>query len=136
MHRLWRLVFTLATTSSTQTAVLASSVPLLWLHDTLLGVNITEPGGAKITIAPENGGLPFVAGYTCTPKGVVWVNWQPQQWRLEVEIPRDVQATVAMPSACTGKPAKATQTAGDVQTLPDNVFKIQTAGRYVFDVKR
>jgi hypothetical protein len=74
------------------------AVPLLWLHDTLLGVRILEPGGAKIRIAPQSGGLPFVAGHTMTPKGLVFVHWDPRAWRLETIIPEGVEAEIVVPA--------------------------------------
>jgi hypothetical protein len=73
------------------------AVPLLWLHDSLLGVTILEPGGAKLRIAPQSGGLPFVAGHTMTPKGLVWVHWDPRQNRLELNLPLAVAAEVVLP---------------------------------------
>jgi hypothetical protein len=74
------------------------AVPLLWLHDTLLGVRILEAGGAKIRIAPQTGGLPFVAGHTMTPKGLVYVHWDPRTWRLETVLPEGVDAEVVVPT--------------------------------------
>jgi len=74
------------------------AVPLLWLHDTLLGVRILEPGGAKIRIAPQSGGLPFVAGHTMTPKGLVFVHWDPRAWRLEIIVPEGVDAEIVVPA--------------------------------------
>lgn len=75
------------------------SVPLLWLHDSLLGVRVLQPGGSKISIAPQSGGLPYVAGHTCTPRGTVWVYLDPQQCRLEVTIPADVRAEIYPPAS-------------------------------------
>ncbi len=72
--------------------------PLLWLHDTLLGVRILEAGGARIRIAPQAGGLPFVAGHTMTPKGPVYVHWDPRAWRLETVLPESVEAEVVIPT--------------------------------------
>lgn len=111
------------------------SVPLLWLHDSLLGVRIMEPGGGKITIAPDAGGLPYVAGYTATPKGVVWVYWDPQRWRLEVEIPKDVTAEVRMPTVCDGKRIVVSQTAGKIEAAGENNYRLQTAGRYILQAE-
>jgi hypothetical protein len=74
------------------------AVPLLWLHDTLLGVRVLEAGGAKIRIAPQSGGLPFVAGHTMTPKGLVYVHWDPRAWRLEIIVPEGVDAEVVVPA--------------------------------------
>ena len=73
------------------------AVPLLWMHESLLGVRILEPGGSRLRVAPDAGGLPLVAGQTRTPKGNVWVEWQPSKQRLELEIPAGV--TVEMPLA-------------------------------------
>jgi hypothetical protein len=74
------------------------AVPLLWLHDSLLGVRILEAGGAKIRIAPQTGGLPFVAGHTMTPKGLVYVHWDPRMWRLETILPGGVEAEIVVPA--------------------------------------
>jgi hypothetical protein len=78
------------------------AVPLLWLHDTLLGVDILEPGGGRIRFAPQDGGLPFVAGYTGTPKGTVWVRWDPQTFELEFSLPEKVVAEVVLPKQFSG----------------------------------
>ena len=75
------------------------AVPLLWLHDSLLGVRIVEPGGAKLTVTPRTGGLPYVSGSTMTPKGRVWVYWDGH--RFELELPEGVTAEVTLP----GQPA-------------------------------
>lgn len=104
------------------------SVPLLWLHESLLGVRITSPGGDKIRIAPDDGGLPYVAGYTCTPKGVVWVYWDPQQWRLEASIPAGVKADLIMPPACRGKRVEVVGAAGPVQQSGEGRYILSTAG--------
>ncbi len=75
-----------------------SAVPLLWMHESLLGVRILDPGGSRLRIAPDAGGLPFVAGQTRTPKGNVWVEWQPSKQRLELEIPAGVTAEMPLAS--------------------------------------
>jgi len=71
------------------------AVPLLWLHDSLLGVRIAEPGGARLTIAPQTGGLPYVSGATMTPKGRVWVYWDGR--KFELELPVGVTAEIKLP---------------------------------------
>jgi hypothetical protein len=111
------------------------SVPLLWLHDTLLGVRIVKPGGSEISIAPDAGGLPYVAGRTMTPKGPVWVYWDPQQWQLEVEIPAGVTADVAMPPVCKGKTTTVVQAAGQAKEKAPGTFTLTGAGRYALKVK-
>jgi hypothetical protein len=111
------------------------SVPLLWLHDSLLGVRIVEPGGSRLRIAPENGGLPYVAGHTATPKGPVWVYYDPQQYRLEVQIPPGVVAEVVMPAAMADQPIHAVIAASKLDSIGKNTFTIKATGRYVFSVR-
>lgn len=74
------------------------SVPLLWLHDSLLGVTVDEPGGAVIGIRPAAAGLPFVSGWTQTPRGPVHVHLDPRQPALRFVLPPDVTAVVAVPA--------------------------------------
>lgn len=108
------------------------SVPLLWLHDSLLGVRVTEPGGGRIRIAPDAGGLPYVAGYTATPKGLVRVFWDPQQWRMEVSIPKGVKADLVAPAACAGKRLKALATPGGMPAIRHGSCVLEQEGEYVF----
>ncbi len=111
------------------------AVPLLWLHESLLGVTITEPGGGEILVAPDAGGLAYVAGHTVTPRGLVWVRWDPQQGSLAVDVPANVVARVRMPAVCRDKRVEATQAPDAVERLDDTTFRLRTAGRYVFAVK-
>jgi hypothetical protein len=116
------------------------SVPLLWLHDTLLGVRITRPGGGRIVVAPDDGGLPFVAGHTSTPKGLVWVMWEPRAGRLEVELPANVTAEVVWPAARAGGGIVALAAPRDPRPAdegesPPRRFEVDGPGRYVFGVR-
>jgi hypothetical protein len=112
------------------------SVPLLWLHDSLLGVRITKPGGGELRIAPCDGGLPYVAGHTMTPKGPVWVHWDPRARRLEVSIPAGVTAEVACPNDTRERPARVVAAEGKAERKSGKYahppFEITGAGRYVF----
>jgi len=110
-----------------------AAIPLLWLHDTLLGVELAEPGGGRLRIAPRTGGLPFVQGHTITPKGHVWVSWQPQQWTVTVEIPDGVTAEVILPSAFEGHRVRVSQSDGFAQETTPGIFDVRGAGRYVFE---
>ena len=71
------------------------AVPLLWLHDSLLGVRISQPGGARLSIAPQKAGLPYVSGSTMTPKGLVKLRWDGR--KLDLELPAGVTADVSLP---------------------------------------
>ncbi|HYE59304.1 MAG TPA: alpha-L-rhamnosidase C-terminal domain-containing protein, partial [Rhodothermales bacterium] len=111
-----------------------AAIPLLWLHDTLLGVQIAEPGGARLTIAPQTGGLPYVEGRTVTPKGTVWVKYDPQLWAVDVEIPAGVTAKVVLPSEFEGKRVRpVSSTTGRVRTTATRTYEIAGAGRYRFE---
>lgn len=75
------------------------AVPLLWLHDSLLGVRISQPGGARLSIAPQKAGLPYVSGSTMTPKGLVKLRWDGR--KLDLELPAGVTADVSLPGQAT-----------------------------------
>jgi hypothetical protein len=75
-----------------------NSVALVWLHDSLLGVRILEPGGSLLQIKPQTGGLGFVEGTTMTPKGPVFESWKPVDKRLLIRLPVGSQAVVTLPA--------------------------------------
>lgn len=108
-------------------------VPLQWLHDTLLGVTISEPGGSRISIAPDAGGLPYVSGHVGMPKGRVWVHWDPQQWKLQVTIPGKVEAKIVMPAVCRDKRVRCVESPGTVEEQDGNIFLITGGGSYIFE---
>ena len=101
------------------------------MHDSLLGVRILEPGGGRIGIAPDAGGLPYIAGHTVTPKGTVWVSWDPRQWRLEVTIPAGVQADLIPPVVCKGKRLEAVSAPAPVAGDAKTGLRLTAAGTYV-----
>lgn len=109
-----------------------NALPLLWLHESLLGVRIIQPGGAQLRIAPHTGGLPWVAGWTMTPKGPVWVEYDPDQWRLEVRIPAGVTAEVPLPAIWGAGPVRVVEHAGSVRPSSDGGWLLTGAGLYVF----
>jgi hypothetical protein len=74
-----------------------AAVPLLWAHDTLLGVRIAQPGGGRLDIAPHSGGLPYIHGTTFTPHGPVKVDWRPALQTLSIEIPKGVITRITLP---------------------------------------
>ncbi len=72
------------------------AVPLLWLHELVLGVTIQSPGGAELRIAPDLCGRPWIRGKTCTPRGIVTVEAS-SDGRLNVTLPADTTAHVIRP---------------------------------------
>jgi len=84
------------------------AVPLLWAHDTLLGVRIAQPGGGRLDIAPQSGGLPYISGTTFTPQGPVKVDWRPASQTLLIEKPKGIIARITLPGVLsttnTGQP--------------------------------
>lgn len=111
------------------------AVPLLWLHDTLLGVQIVEPGGTRLRIAPQTGGLPYVAGQTVTPKGPVWVKWVPRDWRVEVKLPEKVAAEIVLPEAFVGNRIDVVEAPAKPEHKADRTYLATQAGRYVFEAR-
>lgn len=75
-----------------------NSVALVWLHDSLLGVTIASPGGARIRIHPDAAGLRYVEGTTVTPKGDVFISWKPWLPSLLVRIPAGTEAEIVLPA--------------------------------------
>jgi hypothetical protein len=71
--------------------------------------------GGKLLIAPQDGGLPYVAGHTITTKGLVWVNWEPDRRRLEVRLP---STEVLLPEQCDGKNVSCEGCGPAAQTAP------------------
>ena len=108
------------------------AVPLLWLHEALLGVEILDPGGSRLRIAPQTGGLPFVQGHTVTPRGLVWVSWDPQAGRLEVRLPSKVGAEVVAPSGHRGRPIVPLEIGGRIVSSSQSAVIIKGQGRYLF----
>lgn len=72
------------------------AVPLLWLHEHVLGVTIQSPGGAELRIAPDLCGRPRVHGQTCTPRGIVAVDAH-ADGRLTITVPANTTAQVILP---------------------------------------
>lgn len=107
------------------------AVVLQWLHDTLLGVSLISPGGARIRIAPDAGSLPYVAGTTMSPKGPVSVYWDPQQLILQVILPPEVVAEVLYPSICRGLPITVVKHQG-LYDLKTDTCILEGAGSYEF----
>ncbi len=74
-----------------------NALALLWFHESLLGVTIAQPGGSEINITPRFGGLPYISGTTCTPKGLVQVYADKQELCVELSIPEGVAANITLP---------------------------------------
>ena len=109
-----------------------AAVPLLWLHDTLLGVRLLEPGGGRLRIAPRTGGLPYVQGHTETPHGTVWVSWEPRRWTLTVEIPDRTTAEIVLPERLTSERIRVEGDRAAVEATAEGRYRVTRGGRYVF----
>jgi hypothetical protein len=107
------------------------AVPLLWLHEHLLGVTFEGKGSRAITVRPVSAGLPFVQGTTVTPSGAVSVYFDPSSPRISVDIPDGCVATLIFPAEFHGLSVR---DAG----RPDHLFSgsenavLAGAGRYTF----
>jgi hypothetical protein len=74
-----------------------AAVPLLWLHDTVLGVRLQKPGGDVLAWQPKDVGWPKVAGTTMTPHGPceVAIDWKKR--RFEIRPPEGVRVIKTLP---------------------------------------
>ena len=88
-----------------------AAVPLVWLHDTVLGVRISSPGGGKLTWNPVNVGWSEVYGKTMTPRGVCTVRADWKRQRFSLELPPGCIADITLPA----KNRSGTQTWRDVR---------------------
>jgi hypothetical protein len=88
-----------------------AAVPLVWLHDTVLGVRIASPGGGKLTWNPLNVGWSEVCGKTMTPRGVCTVRADWKRQRFSLELPPGCSADITLPA----KNRSGTQTWRDVR---------------------
>jgi hypothetical protein len=66
----------------------------------LLGIDVTGPGGATIRIAPPATGLRHARGTEWTERGPVGVSWERtgRGFTLDVTVPVNVTATVVLPA--------------------------------------
>ena len=83
------------------------AAPANLLPRKVLGVEPLEPGMAKVMIWPRAGKLAWAKGKVPTVKGPIDVGWQrkPGEFRLAVELPPGVTATIApTASALTSAP--------------------------------
>ncbi|MBP2327322.1 hypothetical protein JOF56_007707 [Kibdelosporangium banguiense] len=69
----------------------------------LLGLEVTSPGAATVRIAPPANGLRHARGTVWTERGPIGIGWTRtgQGIALDVDIPVNVTATVALPSGRT-----------------------------------
>jgi hypothetical protein len=108
------------------------AVPLLWLHESLLGVTFEGRGSGAITIRPVAAGLPFVQGTTVTPSGAVSVYFDPSSPRMSVDIPGGCVATVVFPAEFQGLVVRDADRPGSSFSASENAV-LAEAGRYTFE---
>jgi len=74
-----------------------AAVPLLWLHDTVLGVRLQKAGGDVLAWQPRYVGWPKVAGTTMTPQGAceVTIDWKKR--KFEIRPPDGVKVVKNIP---------------------------------------
>lgn len=74
-----------------------AAVPLLWLHDTVLGVRLGQPGGDTLKWEPKYVGWPKVAGSTMTPRGLCHVDIDWKKRRFDIHPPDGVKVIKNLP---------------------------------------
>jgi alpha-L-rhamnosidase len=70
-----------------------------WLYENVAGIRPLEPGYARVLIAPEPGELEWARATYRSVRGPITSAWRREgdDFQLEVEVPANVTATVAMP---------------------------------------
>jgi alpha-L-rhamnosidase len=70
-----------------------------WLYEHVAGIRALEPGYARVLIAPEPGDLEWAEATYESVRGPIRSAWRVEdgELRLEVEIPANVTASVALP---------------------------------------
>ena len=134
-----------------------TGVALLWMHDSLLGVE--EPGSLcggfakeaerqryafacgnsrRLQVAPEDAGLDYLSGRTYTSIGVVAVDWRPagsdeSAWRLELTLPEaeDPASPDAMADIWTPQRCVASSSSWTVQSIPDSASVMTSGTDYI-----
>ncbi len=111
-----------------------------WMYATIAGIDLdeSEPGYAKIKIAPRpGGGLTFARGSLLTPHGMVETSWtlDGAKFKLSVTIPPNTTAFIRVPGTAIKQRAidpdvkSSDRPASDLHAAPFEV----AAGRYVFE---
>jgi len=74
-----------------------------WLYEHVAGIRATKPGYAHVVIAPEPGALEWARASYASVRGRITSEWQQdgEIFRLTVEIPPNVTATVVLPGGET-----------------------------------
>lgn len=74
-----------------------AAVPLLWLHEDVLGVRLTGAGGARLELSPCRTAWSHVSGSTVTPAGICQVKLDWRHGRAEIVLPAGVTCEVTLP---------------------------------------
>ena len=113
------------------------AVPLIWLHENLLGVTVATPGGAQLKIQPVSAGLTRIKGSTCTPRGVVDVDFDPIKLTLSVELPPQCAATIELPTEFDGKRVACRFDEGTTMMIDSGAVRVTAdgGGRHAFAVE-
>jgi alpha-L-rhamnosidase len=74
-----------------------------WLYEHVAGIRAAQPGYAQIVIAPEPGPLQWARATYASVRGPITSEWRREgdTFRLSVEIPPNVTATVVLPGGET-----------------------------------
>lgn len=116
-----------------------------WMYRTVAGIREEAPGYKKISIQPQlGGGLTQAAASLQTYYGTVTSGWKTQEgeWSLQVEIPANTTATVAIPAASAeaiSENGKAIATGNGITMVgAENGTVLLTlgSGKYAFTIKK
>lgn len=73
---------------------------LVTIQETLLGVRVREPEGARVEIRPPASGLASAMGRVPTERGAVEIEWERgNEFRIDATVPWNTRATIVVPDA-------------------------------------
>jgi alpha-L-rhamnosidase len=74
-----------------------------WAYESVAGIRSVAPAYERLLIAPEPGELEWARASFRSPRGRIATSWwrEDESFRLEVELPPNVTATVVMPDGAT-----------------------------------
>ena len=112
------------------------ATPLLWLHESLLGVTIARPAAERSASPPTPPACPMSPGIPAPRKAWSGCTGIPAANLLELEIPAGVEAEVLVPRDREGKRMVVDSAEGKVTPTGAGryMFEISGAGRYAFRV--
>lgn len=109
-----------------------------WMHSTVAGLSLAEPGWRKIRFEPRPGGTITHAGtYHITPYGRAGISWRikDRQLQIDMEVPPNTTAELVIHSADTETLGSGFHSRVLAPWLPDKDWPPQVLGNHFNQVQ-